>query len=662
MLENIIKDLIILKIDISTIFSFIFYFLIWNSIVYSQTPGGIFQSNLKGWFKADNYSQGSYEWRNSANNPDLPRINTNNPPTYESANPLWNYNTSLGFGGKTSNQGFRAIVDNVTDILDPDQGTIIAIASYKGGGDNRGVSGYRSTNFYKNELSILYNETWFRGDINSSGVSLNWTTPINPIPSIRSMRFLRTVSGGLKKIALNSFLNSNKDNEDIDNVTAAAGDLSNNGKKSFSVGEIFDVHFYEGSIAEVIALNRVASSADRIRAESYLAIKYGTTLGTTTNPISYTSSTGQDVWKADTKYQRNIIGIARDDKSGLLQKQSHQIDDSVRIYRGALNTTNKGNTSTIKNDPSFVIMGGNGKKLQATDASNAEMHQGIPINGSCDLFSVIERKWRVQQTRMDDEYNIDIKLNSAAMQNGFSVSDLRLIVDNDDNLSNGWIGCYSSGSTPGFTISYNMTEGSVSIKGISSQIPSNNISYITIGSIYSGTPLPIKLTEFSANCDFRKTILNWTTASETNNDYFTIERSLDGSSFETLSTIKGKGNKNSTSFYSFTDYTNQVGISYYRLSQTDFDGKETALKTISTNCEGELEVVIHPNPTNNGVYLTLNNSEKYLEVTIYNLSGKVISRNEVHGSAWLQLPNEDGIYLIKYVLDGEEHVEKVVKI
>ena len=121
-------------------------------------------------------------------------------------------------------------------------------------------------------------------------------------------------------------------------------------------------------------------------------------------------------------------------------------------------------------------------------------------------------------------------------------------------------------------------------------------------------------------------------------------------------------NRNSASLYSFTDYTNQIGISYYRLSQTVFDEKETSLKTISSSCDGELEVVIHPNPTNNGVYLTLNNSEKSLEIIIYNFSGKVISRNDVHGSAWLQLPNEDGIYLIKYVLNGKEHVEKIVKI
>ncbi len=202
----------------------------------------------------------------------------------------------MTFEGKSKNQGFRTTINNISDILDPNQGTIIAIASYNGNTVDRGVCGYRSDNYYKNELSILYNETWFRGDIYSSGVSLGWTNPINNTPSIRSSRFIRTDNVIWKKVTISSFYNSNTDNENINpQVSSSAGDLSNFGNKSFSIGEIYDVHFYKGSIAEVIVLNTAASDAERLKVESYLAIKHGVTLGTIANPASYTSSTGSEI-------------------------------------------------------------------------------------------------------------------------------------------------------------------------------------------------------------------------------------------------------------------------------------------------------------------------------------------------------------------------------
>ena len=87
--------------------------------------------------------------------------------------------------------------------------------------------------------------------------------------------------------------------------------------------------------------------------------------------------------------------------------------------------------------------------------------------------------------------------------------------------------------------------------------------------------LPVKLISFNAVLNNKKVNCTWETASEINNDYFTLERSNDGGDFESIATIKGKGNSSVASHYNFTDYAPLAGTSYYRLKQTDYDGKYT---------------------------------------------------------------------------------------
>jgi len=86
-------------------------------------------------------------------------------------------------------------------------------------------------------------------------------------------------------------------------------------------------------------------------------------------------------------------------------------------------------------------------------------------------------------------------------------------------------------------------------------------------------PLPIELLSFTANADHEFVRLHWATATETNNDFFTIERSTNLNDWEVLGFIDGAGNSSRPLQYVFTDYNPLSGISYYRLKQTDYDGK-----------------------------------------------------------------------------------------
>jgi hypothetical protein len=100
-------------------------------------------------------------------------------------------------------------------------------------------------------------------------------------------------------------------------------------------------------------------------------------------------------------------------------------------------------------------------------------------------------------------------------------------------------------------------------------------------------PLPVSLLDFSASCNNGSVKLDWYTASETNNDYFTIERSENAVDFTQIARIDGAGNSNELLHYVWTN-DSQDGTYYYRLVQTDFDGAINILPIVTVNCTEEV--------------------------------------------------------------------------
>jgi hypothetical protein len=144
-------------------------------------------------------------------------------------------------------------------------------------------------------------------------------------------------------------------------------------------------------------------------------------------------------------------------------------------------------------------------------------------------------------------------------------------------------------------------------------------------------PLPIELIYFSAGCNNGVIDLSWSTATETNNDFFTIERSADGISFSTIQQINGAGNSSTLKKYQSVDL-NGVPGNYYRLKQTDFDGKYSYSKVIIVECNGDNgsgknELIVFPNPSNgDNVFVKLNglaNDEKVL-VVLVDVLGQIV--------------------------------------
>jgi hypothetical protein len=121
-----------------------------------------------------------------------------------------------------------------------------------------------------------------------------------------------------------------------------------------------------------------------------------------------------------------------------------------------------------------------------------------------------------------------------------------------------------------------------------------------------GTTLPVELTFFNAALQNGKVQLSWQTASETNNDHFTIERSLNAIDFEPVLLLAGAGTSTSSINYSAFDAQPFEGMSYYRLKQTDYDGRSAYSAILPVNYEFGGDFIIYPNPALQGDDITLN--------------------------------------------------------
>lgn len=184
----------------------------------------------------------------------------------------------------------------------------------------------------------------------------------------------------------------------------------------------------------------------------------------------------------------------------------------------------------------------------------------------------------------------------------------------------------------------NIGGGSQSVSGnsygtisVAVKIPQTRTVYdkiVTLGSKDHNTVLPIELTSFSATCDGRSSYVKWTTATEKNNDYFSLERSDDAINFVEIARIAGAGNSIEPLSYSYTDYGVYGGDNYYRLVQVDYDGTRTASEIIVTNCveaSGEPEVLAYPNPFNSDLTVELENfGDRPASIEVYDLLGRLV--------------------------------------
>jgi len=188
---------------------------------------------------------------------------------------------------------------------------------------------------------------------------------------------------------------------------------------------------FDGRIAELITYDsrKTDGTAERRRIESYLALKYGITLGANGTTIDYVDSNGNVVWdaSANTGYNYDIGGIFRDDASNHLQKQSKSVNetsDATGLLTGIITMgltniadTNDANTGSFSGDSQYLVWGNNGTPITAAPFTvNVDMSSGIGGLSTPVTFEGMRRIWKVVETG-GDVPSVEVSIPQDAIRN-----------------------------------------------------------------------------------------------------------------------------------------------------------------------------------------------------------------------------------------------------
>ncbi len=342
------------------------------------------------------------------------------------------------------------------------------------------------------------------------------------------------------------------------------------------------------------------------------------------------------------------------------------VNSVLTLSSGALDLNQK--TLIINNTSTGAITRGGGNGYILSESEDSKVQWNITDNGTYSyLFGTIDA----------DYIPFIASVTAAATGNSLTVSTWHTDnsnhpyptgvtnMNNSENQENSakcvdrfWVPVYSGGYTANFTFTYDassvtndlnsLTEskfvaqywsnsqgghwnpafyGSQTAHNVYS-VPGQSAPWVLVDKDF---PLPIELLDFSASCKNNLVIINWSTSSETNNDYFTLERSVDAQDWVIVAKINGMGNSNTLTNYSFTDTNSFISTVYYRLKQTDFDGKFTYSGVVYTGCDNPPveNIQVFPNPAYD--YLTCNilsNENTAINISITDVMGQSVISNK----------------------------------
>lgn len=365
---------------------------------------------------------------------------------------------------------------------------------------------------------------------------------------------------------------------------------TNHSTQRFNIGGYTSgVNGFVGDVTEVIVFNSKINSAQRTIIDNYLSAKYGLTLAI------------QDMYDEDNvangNYDHDVAGIGRIDAANI--HNSAQGTGSVRIS----------NPSDLNNNE-FLFWGHNNGIMQATETAD------IPSS----VEARFDRTWRVSEVNTSnsavDVGAVDISFDLTGL-GPVTASDLRLLVDtNNDGFFADELPI-SGASDLGSNV--------FGFSGIN--LLQNNLRF-TLSTINRFvTPLPVVLIDFEAKIkSINEVTISWSTASERDNNYFSVQKSNDGIEWFEFKKIYGKGNSEFLVNYNTTDSKPFIGISYYRLEQIDVSGISTFsdIKIVNNHMAVDYEIELYPNPAKNKI-IVRGIKLKKSEIQVFNILGTNIT-------------------------------------
>lgn len=214
------------------------------------------------------------------------------------------------------------------------------------------------------------------------------------------------------------------------------------------------------------------------------------------------------------------------------------------------------------------------------------------------------------------------------------------------------------------------TTGNTTAGTITSSAAITSFSPFTLSSSTTENPLPVNLVAFSAKPKDRNVLIEWTTASEINNEYFSIESSTDAVTFKEIARVSGAFNSNVVLNYEELDKNPHQGVSYYRLKQVDYDGEFMYSKIEAVNMPviSSTDMVICPNPVVNIMDVRL---DPFIfhnpEISLRDVNGKLLRSynvkvNNIQEPFRIDLNDlPQGMYFIHVMEQGYSTSKRVVK-
>lgn len=186
-------------------------------------------------------------------------------------------------------------------------------------------------------------------------------------------------------------------------------------------------------------------------------------------------------------------------------------------------------------------------------------------------------------------------------------------------------------------------------------------------------PFPVEYLSFSAEWANQQAVIEWVTASETNSDYFEIERSMDGTNFGSIGMLQSAGNTTETTHYQFVDTDafapNQPTI-YYRLKQVDFDGQfsySTIVELNPSDTELPFQTSLYPNPASEHSFLRFESPvASRVSIQIAQTNGQIVWAKKLESlelTKQLELPLQTltkGLYFVRISTLGQSHTHKLI--
>ena len=174
--------------------------------------------------------------------------------------------------------------------------------------------------------------------------------------------------------------------------------------------------------------------------------------------------------------------------------------------------------------------------------------------------------------------------------------------------------------------------------------------------------LPVEFLNFTASKVGEKVLINWSTGAEINNDYFEVERSLNGIDFESIGTVNGQGNSTEITEYNFIDYAPYNSSTYYRIKQVDFDETVayTELQFVNLN-SNKIEYQLVPNPASSIVSIYGLDLSSPTQIQLINSNGGVVFNQSI-SSPVIDISNyRSGIYTMIITNNQYSSHHKLVK-